>query len=372
MRSRSGLMIIGLLAWMAVASAQAPDLERMDIVLKSVPDGPVAKVYDQNISAGEFVSLYRTELASLALQSGKKDLPDDARISTALRCLAVLVQREVLHQEVLKRKLAVTEEEVEKQWDAELERVGRGFRDEGETPFSEEKVLKWAGMSRDEALEEVRKEMLIAKVREQVVDEARPKVTDVEVADYFEEKKGLFRRPDQYQLRQIFAGFGPKGVEAEPEVKLRAREKIVKAMKRVRAGERFEAVAKAMSEAPDREEGGDLGLLPVPALPPFFVDAAASLQSGRISDIIESEFGYHIIQLIKYVPGAEPNLEKATPLIRKMLLAKKSAEIVDAFCDPVLDDKGAVQVFLEIEKNIGVHPEAAELLRRKPAKAKAD
>ncbi len=356
MKWRSAVVVMGAWAWAALACAQAPDLEHMDFVLKSVPDGPVAKVNGKNIPSDEFTRLYQTESAALAQSRGRKSIPDQVRLETGLRCLTVLIQREILFQEALKRKLTVSDKEIEQGWQDELLRVSKHLSKQSDTPPTEKEFLERAGLSREEALAEIRKEMLIARVRDALVEEEGVTVTDAELAAFFEEKKNLFRRPDRCHLKQVFVGFGPERSAADPELKLRARSKIEKAMQRIRAGESFEAVAKFMSEAPGKEQGGDMGMMPMVALPPFYADAAYTLEPGQTSDIIESELGFHVIKLVEFLPGAAPNLEKAKPLIRKMLLAKKSKEVVVAFCKPVLGTEGAVQVFLELEKTLETHP----------------
>ncbi len=52
--------------------AQAPDLARMDIVERSVPDGPVALVLGTPISREEFLSRYRIELLEYAATTGRR------------------------------------------------------------------------------------------------------------------------------------------------------------------------------------------------------------------------------------------------------------------------------------------------------------
>ncbi len=76
------------------------------------------------------------------------------------------------------------------------------------------------------------------------------------------------------------------------------KQKIESALKRIQQGEDFSAVAKAVSEDPgSSSQGGDLGWINKGMMVPAFEDALFALKKGETSGIVESEFGYHIIQL---------------------------------------------------------------------------
>jgi len=340
------------------AFGQAPDLEHMDFVLKSVPDGPIAKVNGVSVPANEFSALYQTELAKLAVRSGKRVVPDRVRLETALRSVTLLIQREILAQEAAKRKLTVTDEQLEQAWHDEIERVGKALQRESDKPPTEEEVLAVAGLSREEAMMEVRKEMLILKVREAIVEETGVTVTDPEVDAFFDENKALFVQPDHCHVKQITTRFG---LDASTGAKQEARARIDKAMQRLRAGESFEAVATSVSEGPGKEQGGDMGTVPVAALPSFCAEAVLALAPGRFTDVIEGEVGYHIIKLVELASGGESDIEDLRPRLHRMLVARKAKQIVNEFCDPVLEDARAVQVFLELERALATLPGADEL-----------
>jgi len=346
------------------AAAQAPNLEAMDLVLKAVPAGPVARINGEDISRDEFAGLYRQEIAMLQRRADGADIPDRARLETGLACLRMLVERELLYQEAVRRNLAVDREAIDKRWEAEIENMKKAFSGKtGEEP-TEEEILEAAGATREGARAELRKAFLIEKARALIAKENGAEVTDKEVEEFFKENREKFKRPDRIHLHQIFAEFKPTGKPEDEQKKAEARQKIENAISRIYAGESFAAVAKAVSESPDSERGGDLGPVPAQALPPFYVEAANKLKPGEISGLIESPYGFHVVKLIESVGGSEVTLKEAAPDIRRMMMAAKIDRVVTAWCGQFMQKPDYVQIFLKVDHILATHPELKDVAER--------
>lgn len=362
--------LIAALGITPVVYAQAPNLELMDIVLKSVPDGPVAIVNKQAISAQEFKDLYMGEVLRWAQLNPGKPVDDQTRLGIALNGLRMLIEREVLYQEAVARKLNIPQAELEAKWQEELDALKKAASKDGNAELTEADLLKKAGATREEALAELRKALLVETVRESIMKDKGVTVTDQEVSQWYEENRDLTRRPDMMHLKQIFVQAG-KNIKEDKRAE--ARKKAQDAYDRIRAGQSFEGVAKAVSEGRYKDEGGDWGLLPVSEFPPFIVEAANKLKPGDVSTVIESEWGFHILKLIEVVAGEETSLDKAAPEIRRMLLAKKGSEAIHEFTSKVTANPEALQVFLDLEKQIQARPDLQKDLSTgtPPAEAKA-
>ena len=141
------------------------------------------------------------------------------------------------------------------------------------------------------------------------------------------------------------------------DARLRAEESLA----RLASGQSFSGVARAVSDAPDKDSGGEIGPLPLAQVPPFLVEAAIRLAPGEVSEVLESRHGYHIVQLIELVPGQSPALEEVWALIKDRLLANRGEKVVREYCDVLIENEADVRVYLEIDKTLATNPAYAEL-----------
>ncbi|MCU1230791.1 MAG: peptidylprolyl cis-trans isomerase lipoprotein PpiC-type [Acidobacteria bacterium] len=168
-------------------------------------------------------------------------------------------------------------------------------------------------------------------------------VTDAEVLKFYEENKKDYETPEQLRIRHIV--ILPNGAGPRPKSK----EQAIELIKRVamelnvatlhnandemglRATSRaFEAAAKQYSEDGAAADGGDLGYVGKGQLDPTFETTAWSLPIGKISGVVETPFGYHLILVEdKRAAGVQP-FDVAGPKIREGIIAARSAEIVEA------------------------------------------
>jgi len=338
--------------------AQAPDLKKLDIVMKSVPDGPVVTVNGVSVTRDEYAALYGAELNMLAMRM-RQTPTDEMRLRTGLQCVTILVEREILRQEAQKRKLTVTDAELQKSWNEQVEQMKKALSKGKGGELSEEELLKKAGADKQKAMAELRETLLIEKMREQVAKEKGVKVTDAEVKEVYTKNKASMSRPEGVHLLRIYVNTR----NADAAKKAQGKERIAKALSRIQAGESFEAVAKSVTDAPDKDKGGDPGMLAMSALPESYVRQLATMKPGDTSPIFEDELGFHVIKLLEAMEGGEVTLEKAQPMIKAQLMRGKLDAAVKAFCQPLLEKPGYVQVHLQLDKVLAAHPES-EALRK--------
>jgi peptidyl-prolyl cis-trans isomerase SurA len=140
--------------------------------------------------------------------------------------------------------------------------------------------------------EPVREQILTQLMQMKLMKDAPISPADVERFYRKTPKDSLPVIPDQYLIRQIV--INPPAGNAKFEV----REQLLALRERILNGEKFSTLAVLYSEDPSARRGGELGLMSAQNFVPAFADVALSLKPGQVSQIVETEYGLHIIQLI--------------------------------------------------------------------------
>ena len=142
--------------------------------------------------------------------------------------------------------------------------------------------------------EEIRDQMMIARIREREVD-AKINVTPGEVDNFLANQSTTAGAGEEVHLAHILIRI-PEG--ASPETLQKLRLKAVNIDEQARAGRDFAQLAASYSEANDAMQGGDLGFRPVDSLPQVMASAIANLRPGQVSEVVRSPSGFHIVKLI--------------------------------------------------------------------------
>jgi peptidyl-prolyl cis-trans isomerase C len=101
---------------------------------------------------------------------------------------------------------------------------------------------------------------------------------------------------DQVRASHILLMYAGSARSSATRSKEEAASEIAALKARIDGGEDFAAIAKDVSDCPSGQQGGDLGSFGRGQMVPEFEDAAFSMDVGETSDIVETDFGYHLIQ----------------------------------------------------------------------------
>ncbi len=148
-------------------------------------------------------------------------------------------------------------------------------------------------------------------------------ISEDEIQAYYTEYPEEFNTKETRRLRHILRLSDKKNLDAAKEQALlkEAREKIM-------AGLSFEEAAKQYSEDPSASQGGDLGDVPRGMMVAPFEKAAFALSKGAVSQIVKTQFGWHLIKVEDIAPGGKKSLAEAKAEIRDKILARKSIDAI--------------------------------------------
>ncbi len=136
----------------------------------------------------------------------------------------------------------------------------------------------------------------------------KPAVTDEEVRKAYEKEAGKVKPVERVRAKHILVS---------------TREEAEKVLKELKAGAKFEDLARKYSKDGSKEFGGDLGYFTYEEMVPEFSKAVFALKKGQVSKPVKTDYGWHIIKLVdRKKVGARP-FEEVAPGIRSLLLRQK-------------------------------------------------
>lgn len=263
-------------------------------VVEEVP--PLIVINDQEISKADFLVDFEQSLQKDQQLSGIE------REELQRSFLVQLIDRELIHGEARRLNISLTE--------ADVETALQGYRqDYPGTSFEE--MLDERGLTLQAWREELKESLIMEKLLEQAVY-SRVAVTDEEVSAYFKANRKEFDRPEQVRARQIVVADEAEGQEV---------------LGLLRQGRDFAEVAAEYSLSPDAEHGGDLGFFGRGEMPPEFDEIVFDLPVKRLSELVKSEYGYHIFLVEEKRKAARLNKKEAAEEIRSILEGSKKEEV---------------------------------------------
>jgi peptidyl-prolyl cis-trans isomerase D len=164
---------------------------------------------------------------------------------------------------------------------------------------------------------------------------AQVEITDERLALSYAEHKEEFRQEEQVRARHILFKLAQQG-EAEEEARVRT--EVEAALKRIRAGEDFAAVASQISQDPaSAQQGGDLGFFKRGEMVKSFEDVAFELKPGMVSEPVRTDFGYHLIKVEEVQEAGYRPLEVVWDELRARLAREEARGLAEAQAQAVHD-----------------------------------
>lgn len=249
-------------------------------------------------------------------------LPADKRDEVIRGLIDQLVAFHAMSQEARERKLGATDAEVE----GRLAQIKGGFPNDAEF----QKAMSQQGVTLAQLQKQTRMGLEINKLIETEVA-AKIAVGDDEVGAFYKENLQRFAEGESVRASHILIS---APAQAEAPEKAKARTKAQDLLKQLKAGADFAKLAKEQSQDPGTAPGGgDLGFFPKGQMDPAFETAAFALKDGAISDVVESQFGYHVIKVHERRPARTTPLAEVSGQIKEYLTNQQRDSKIQAFVD---------------------------------------
>jgi peptidyl-prolyl cis-trans isomerase C len=296
-----------------------------------------------DIPESEIDKLVKPQLEMIAKQSAQLPPTFAEQYEKQLREQAIeqTIRRYLLDEKVKEANIVITDEEVM----STIENIAASQREPLSLEEFKKKMAEY-GHSFDQVKEEVREGLARNKfMQEQWA--GKTDVTEAEARKYYQDNPKQFETPEQVRASHILI----KPVLTDPNVdpnadpndaKAKARAKAEDLLKQLKDGADFAELAKANSNCPSAPKGGDLGFFPRGETTPAFENTAFELEIGQISDVVETEYGYHIIKVTDHKDASKTSFEQAKDDIIQQLTQQKQSEIAEEYLGSLKADANIV------------------------------
>lgn len=269
-------------------------------------DKIVARVNGQPIYENALTPYVRRELKKFQKYGAKRNT-SALKKRLKERALDEVIAVELIKQE--SRKLQV--KDIDEKVDEKLKELKSRYQSEGKY----KDFLKTKGRSEADVKESIKSKIYVEEYLE-VKGIKNPRVPDEEIRKYYEKNKEDFRRKEYIKASHILIVVKE---DAEAEEKTKAMAKMERIRKEILEGRDFAEAAKEYSEDGKASVGGDLGYIEMGYMPPEFDAVAFSLEAGKLSDIVRTKHGYHIIKVMDRKPEGIAPYEDVKDFIGKYL-----------------------------------------------------
>jgi peptidyl-prolyl cis-trans isomerase C len=255
---------------------------------------------------------------------GMKQSEDDLRKFMRMQALESLIATELIYQEAKKIKVDDLDERIKES----LSNIDEEQKNQEE--YNEEEMRQ-----------AITKRIMIEEylVQQKLKDY---KVPEEEVVEYYNNNNKSFKQGKRIRSRHVLVSVAS---DAKSEEKEAAHEKITEAHKLLQEGKPFAGVAKEYSDCNSASSGGELGYHEKGYMPQEYDDVAFSLESEELSGIVETQHGYHLIQVLDQKPsGIQPYEEVKDFIWRYLNIEHQKKAMKDHIAG--LRNKAKVDIYL--------------------------
>jgi peptidyl-prolyl cis-trans isomerase C len=197
--------------------------------------------------------------------------------------------------------------------------------------------------------EELRAKMIREATAQAALErELKVNPTDEDVKKFYDDNPAKFEQPEMVRASHILVSTRDPETNKDltDEQKAAKRKLAEDLLKRARGGEDFAKLAKQYSDDPGSKDKGGEYEFPRGQMVPEFEAAAFSLKTNEVSDIVTTQYGYHIIKLSEKIPAKKVELAKVAPDLKEYLkqqqMQKRQQDVKDYIAK--LEKEAGVQI----------------------------
>ncbi|MBW2545242.1 MAG: peptidylprolyl isomerase [Deltaproteobacteria bacterium] len=294
------------------------------------PEGTIAAVNGAAITQEDL----DVELSMAQQQLADQGQPNDEQLEEIKKDLfESLITRKVLYLESQKKGVEVDDTIIDERFANMKEQFPKEADFKG--------MLEKMRLTEDLLKAQLREGMAIQQLIDQEIIN-NIEISDKETKDYYDGHTDLFKQPEKIRASHILIKADPGAGES---VKADALKEIKKIQKELKEGGDFAALAKEHSQCPSAARGGDLGDFGRGQMVKPFEDAVFSMKSGEISDIVETDFGYHLIKAGERKPEMITDYKDIKDKLTQYLKQMKTGEEVKKYIEK-LEEQAKIERFV--------------------------
>ncbi len=320
----------------ATASAGSPAARRQltnVLNLLKLPDANEVAVTVNGVeikeAAVQEIIKPQIDQAKQDLQNPNVSLPDETRVKEGMKeiwqaAVAQLIKEELLKEQVKDANIVISDEEADEFFKKRLEQANVDWED-----FK--KVLEERNVSYEEILGDAKKELTYLQFITSKMDESE-KVTEEDAKEFYEENKSRFIIPEQVRASHILI---PASQNEPNDVREKAKAKIDDILRQVKEGADFAEFAKSNPDL-TASTGGDLGYFGRGEMVEEFEKPAFELEPNQVSDVIETDFGYHLIKVTDHKDEETISFDEVKDKLIESLKNQKEDAFIQKYIDSLV------------------------------------
>ena len=262
-------------------------------------------------------------------------IPDSQMGELRSQVLDQLIAQELLLQEASNEGVTISTQQIDAQY--------QSIRGQVPTDEQWQQVLDANGTTDDGLRDQIRRSAILQQMVANALEGIEP-VTQEEIESFYTQNPSYFMTGETVTARHIL--ISTDGLTTDEEI-ADARERAEAIRQQLLDGADFAMLAIQESEGPSAAQGGELGTFGRGQMVAPFEEAAFALEVGEISEVVQTQFGFHVIQVTDRSDGGMIPLEDVSSQIEQVLNQQNQEEALNTYVDGLKTD-ASIEVLRDV------------------------